>query len=426
MAKKTALLQPPKGFRDFLPQEASRRRQVLEKMIGVFERFAFEPLETPTLEYASVLEGKYGEEERLIFSFEDRGGRRLALRFDQTVPLARVIAQHSNELPMPFKRYQIQANWRAEKPQAGRFREFVQCDFDIIGTPSPLADAEILAVTNAVLSELGFKKFFILYNDRRVLTDMIKKCGIAKEQEEATIRILDKLEKIDEPSVIEELEKAGIAKTKIEALMSFIGRRPLLPGQKKSDISLDPINEVTSLLKSVAVPRTRVMYTPTLARGLNYYTGMIMEVAIDGYEAGSVGGGGRYDGLLGMFSGQSIPAVGFSFGLDRLIEAMQTLELFPPAQSGTRVLVTIFNEKLSAKSAEVANLLRDHGINTSLYLNPTEKLDKQIKYADKKSIPVVVIVGPQEAQSGSATVKYLKTGMQETVPLADLPQLLQK
>jgi histidyl-tRNA synthetase len=424
MSKKTIRTKPPKGFRDFLPEEAVKRNFVIEKMISILEKFGFDPLETPALEYAKVLKGKYGEEERLIFKFQDRGGRELALRFDQTVPLARLMAQYKSKLTFPFKRYQIQPNWRAEKPQAGRFREFVQCDFDIVGTSSPLADAEIIAIVNAILETLGFKKYLILFNNRQVLTEMIKKSGIKGELELPTIRVLDKLEKIGEAEVISKLEKVGVPTTKIETLMQLLGRRPILPRKKKKEISLEPIDTITKNLKNFNVPRKRVLYTPTLARGLDYYTAMIIEAVIEGYEAGSVGGGGRYDNLIGQFSGKKIPAVGFSFGLDRLIEAMEVLNLFPAKKSASLVLVTVFNQELADVSAKLASELRNQGINSELYLDPTKKLDKQIKYADKKSIPYVLILGPDEVQNGTVTLKNMRTTLQESLPLSELSNKL--
>lgn len=423
MSKK--LLHPPKGFRDFLPEEATKRRFVIEKMTKVFERFGFDPLETPALEYARILEGKYGEEERLIFKFQDRGGRDLALRYDQTVPLARVVAQYSNKLPTPFKRYQIQPAWRAEKPQAGRYREFMHCDFDIVGSSSPLADAEVIAIVNQVLQNLGFKKYLISFNDRRVLSDTIKKAGLKKELELPAIRILDKLEKLGEEEVIKKLEKQGAAKTKLENLMMLLGRRPFLPGKKKPEISLETIDAITNKLNSFSVPKNKVLYSPTLARGLDYYTGMIIEAAVEGYEAGSVGGGGRYDNLIGIFAGKKIPAVGFAFGLDRLIEAMDKLELFDQLKTSTKVLVTIFNQGLEDVSASLASELREQGINTELYLDPTDKLTKQVKYADKKQIPKVIILGPEEIENGTVSVKTLSSGDQQTIPLEQLPQFLQ-
>jgi len=393
-------------------------------MTAVLERFGYDPLETPALEYTSILEGKYGQDEHLIFKFQDRGGREVALRYDQTVPLARVVAQHGLKLPMPFKRYQLQPAWRAEKPQAGRYREFLQCDFDIVGLSSPIADAEIIAVVDAILTNLGFTKFLILLNDRRVLESAIRESGITTSMTAPVTRVLDTLEKVGEEKVIAELTDKGIPQTKIETLMGLLGRRPLLPKKKQSDLSLEPIDAVMNHLKDFNVPQKHVFYTPTLARGLDYYTGMIIEATIEGYEVGSVGGGGRYDKLIGIFSGKQIPAVGFAFGIERLIEAMGKANLLPKETTTSRVLVTIFNENLIAPSTELANELRSLGINTEIYLDPKENLAHQIKYADKKGIPVVVIIGPDEAANGTVTVKDLRSGIQETISRSDLPHRL--
>lgn len=425
MAKHPTLLQPPKGFHDYLPPQASRRKRVIETLVSVFVKYGFEPLETPSLEYAAILEGKYGEEERLIFKFEDRGGRELALRFDQTVPLARLVAQAGDKLPNPFKRYEVERAWRAEKPQAGRQREFMQIDFDTIGASSPLADAEVIAVVNDALESLGFTKFHILFNDRRVLLEMIKASGIKKDLFKATTRILDKWEKIGEHEVILELTDAGVPMTKIEALMRLLGTRPLLPGEKRPQISLDPIDAVTKQLKLYGVPRTRVLYTPTLARGLDYYTGMILEATVVGYDAGSVGGGGRYDNLIAKFSGKKIPAVGFSFGLDRLIEAMDTQPELRQEKKTGAVLVTIFNEDSLAASAQLASDLRRQGLIAELYLDPAAKLEKQMHYASKKGVEFVAILGPEELATATVAIKNLTTGQQETIPLADVPGYLQ-
>lgn len=422
-----SLLRPPKGFRDFLPPDTAKRQAVIGKLVQVFERFGFERLETPTLEYAALLEGKYGDEERLIFTFEDRGGRRVALPYDLTVPLARVVTQHKGKLSLPFKRYQIQKSYRAEKPQAGRFREFTQCDIDIVGSHSPLADAEIISVVNEALDGLGFRKYFILLNDRRVLSAIIKAAGIKKDLEVAAIRILDKLEKIGEAETEAALSELDIPPTKIESLMRLLGKRPLLPGGKpKDEISLAPIEILTRHLSSLGVPAKRLLFTPALARGLDYYTGMVIETTIDGYEPGSVGGGGRYDNLIGSFAKQAIPAVGFSFGLERLIEAMEILGVFPDQGPKTTILVTIMGERLITHSASLANALRRAGINTQLYLTPVDKLDKQLRYADRLGIPWCAILGPDEVAAGTVTLKHLKTGVQETIPREEVAQKLAK
>jgi histidyl-tRNA synthetase len=378
-----------KGFRDFLPVEARRRQFVINTLKKVFESYGFEPLETPALEYEEILLGKYGDEgDKLMYRFEDNGKRKVALRYDQTVPLARVVAQYQNELPMPFKRYQIQNVWRAENTQKGRFREFLQCDADIVGSSSLLSEIEIAKLAAESLEKLGFKNFKICVGDRKIFE------GISAE----AITIVDKLKKIGEEKVKEELKAKNLDENILEKIKSS-----------------KPTQEIESVLKSC----DKACFEPTLARGLNYYTGIIFEIEIEGYSAGSVCGGGRYDNLIGIFAGKQIPAVGFAFGFDRLVEAMEELKLFPTDLTTTKVLVTVFSEELKAKSLEIAKLLREKNINTELYLNDV-KIDKQLKYADKKQIPYVIIVGPDEAKNNTTTVKNLKTRTQKTVKSQDL------
>lgn len=425
MSSKKISLQPPKGFRDFLPEEAQKRQYVYKKMIEVLNKYGFEPMETPALEYASVLEGKYGEEEKMIFKFEDRGGRKLALRFDQTVPMARYISRFQHDITFPFKRYQIQTAWRAEKPQAGRYREFTQCDADIIGVQSSLADAETIAVFSGILQNLGFKNYYIHFNNRKVLFKIIRASEIKKDLDLTVIRILDKIDKLGEEKTIEELKKAGIARTKVENLMQLLGKRPLLPKKRKGEVNLEEIEEITSHFESFNIPKKKVIFSPTLARGLDYYTGLIFEALIEGYEAGSVGGGGRYDNLLKIFSGKKIPAVGFAFGIDRVIEAMMQYQLFPEFITSTKVLVTIFNPEFIEYSTKLVTELRKQGIIAELYLKPLDKLAKQVKFADKKVIPYVIILGPDERENNLVTLKTLKTGKQETIPLEKAIETIQ-
>ncbi len=380
-----------KGFRDFLPKEARKRQFVIDKLRSVFESYGFEPLETPALEYAEILEGKYGEEgEKLMYKFEDKGGRKVALRYDQTVPLARVIAQYSNSIPLPFKRYQISNVWRGENPQRGRFREFLQCDIDIAGISSSRSDAEIIQVAMESLERLGFKNFKILVNDRSLFEKIPKDALLS----------IDKLGKIGEKKVMAELSQKGIDVKILDKI------KLNKPGEK--------LQKIISLIKD-----KRVIFEPTLARGLDYYTGLIIEVEVEGFDAGSVGGGGRYDNLIGLFSNQTIPAVGFSFGFDRLIEAIDELNLFPAEVTTTKVLVTLFSKELEKESIQTASMLREKGINTEVYLDEA-KMDKQLKYANQKGIPYVVIIGPDEAKSASATLKNMKTGEQNTLPLDQL------
>ncbi len=378
-----------KGFRDFLPGETRKRQYVINKLKAVFESFGFEPLETPALEYEEVLLGKYGEEgDKLMYRFEDNGGRKVALRYDQTVPLARVVTQYSNLLPIPFKRYQIQPVWRAENPQKGRFREFLQCDIDTVGSNSPMTDAEIIQAVIKSLENLGFTNFKVLVNDRNNFA------GI----EPSAIVTIDKLKKIGQEAVLEELKKKGLPTSSLTEVLN---------------------KGLTEKLKNITdiVNDSRVVFDSTLARGLDYYTGLIFEIEIDGYEAGSVGGGGRYDNLIGMFAGRQIPAVGFAFGFDRLIEAMNQQNLFPKNLTTTQVLVTIFNPDLQNNSLEISSQLRSNNINTEVWLDPNSKLEKQLKYADQKGIPYVAIIGPEEAAKNVVTLKNLANKTQEVLSL---------
>ena len=375
-----------KGFRDFLPNDARKRNYVLNILKKVFESYGFEPLETPALEYEDILSGKYGDEgDKLMYRFTDNGGRKVALRYDQTVPLSRVVAQYANDLPLPFKRYQIQNVYRADNTQKGRYREFLQVDIDTVGSNSPLADAEIIKLAIDSFQKLGFSNFKIFINDRSVFSNLNKKA----------ITIIDKLGKIDKATVINELVKTSVFQTEDEAT-SILQSIEVSPIPKK-------LGEIFSYLIKMNVSESFLEFSPTLARGLDYYTGTIFEIQSTDYSAGSVAGGGRYDNLIGMFGDQEIPAVGFSFGFDRIIEAMDDLNLFPKDLDGIKVLVT----NTSARSAQVANELRAKDLNVELYVDE-KPLDKQLRYADKKQIPFVVIVNEQ-----ALSLKDMRSGKQE-------------
>ncbi|HSW89191.1 MAG TPA: histidine--tRNA ligase [Candidatus Saccharimonadales bacterium] len=398
-----------KGFRDFLPLEAKKRQFVINKLKKVFELYGFEPLETPTLEYEEILMGKYGEEaDRLVYRFEDHGKRRVALRYDQTVPLARVISQYQNELPMPFKRYQIQPVWRADNTQKGRFREFIQCDIDTIGTNNVLSEAEIISLIEQAYKALGFKKIKILINDRKVFEGLSPKA----------IGIIDKLQKIGEDGVIEELVANAIAKDAEEAkniLQSIVAQEPT-----------EYIRQVLAAIQQLQNQTDAIEFSPTLARGLDYYTGIIIEVETSEYPHGSLGGGGRYDNLIGMFAGKDIAAIGYAFGFDRIIDAMDELQLFPTEIQGatTQILVTVFDESLKEKSLEVCSQLRKKHINTEIYLGTNIKMEKQFKYADQKGIPFAVIIGPEEAEKNVITLKDLRERTQKQLTLDELISFL--
>lgn len=405
-----------KGFRDFLPAEERKRQYVINTLKGVFESYGFEPLETPALEYEEVLLGKYGDEgDKLMYRFEDNGGRKVALRYDQTVPLSRVVAQYQNQLPNPFKRYQIQPVWRAENPQKGRFREFLQCDADIVGTSSPLSDAEIIALAAKSVEQLGFKNFKILINDRGIFTTL--KLGSSKLDKEtiAIIRVIDKLTKIGIDGVVKELIKKGFSVDESRKILEQINT------QKKTE----NIKSIFSYLEKLGLNESQYEFKPTLARGLDYYTGMIFEIEIEGYTAGSVCGGGRYDNLIGLFADRQIPAVGFAYGFDRIMEAIEEIGIQLDIKPQIDVLVTIFNEELKDKSLEITQQLREENIKVEIYLGEDgTKLEKQLKYADQKGIPYVAIIGPEEAAQGKITLKDLRNQQQQTTSIDDIIQKL--
>lgn len=402
-------LQTLKGFRDFLPAEKRARDYVEDKIRRVFERFGFEPLETPTLEYADLLLGKYGDEaDKLVYRFTDRGERDVALRYDQTVPTARVLSQYQNELGKGFRRYQIQNVFRADKPQKGRYREFTQCDADIFGVKSELADAEILAVYAAIYQELGLTDLVIEYNDRETLTQTLTPYATDGVSVASIIQSVDKLDKQAPAEVAAELVAKGLAPERATQALEAIKQATPSPR----------LAEITRIAIELGVPEATLRFNPALARGLDYYTGLIFEGKIPGFT-GSVGGGGRYDRLIPSLGGPDIPAVGFGLGFDRTVEVMLARELI---QSGatTRVLVTIFGQELQGQALQAAAALRTAGINTELYPDASDRLDKQFKYADKKAIPYALVIGESEAASGVVTLKNLATREQQTLPLDEV------
>jgi histidyl-tRNA synthetase len=411
-----AIIQPQtlKGFRDFLPADMRRRDFVAKKIKTVFELFGFEPLETPTLEYASLLLGKYGKEaDKLIYSFKDRGGREIALRFDQTVPSARILAQYQKILPKYFRRYQIQNVYRADKPQAGRYREFTQCDIDIFGSSSPIADAEIIAATYFAFKNVGYKKIILTVNDRQILFDKLQSFSSNKLNIFSIIQSVDKLQKIGKENVIKELIKKGLTKDRAQNALKTIESSTPTPNLKG----------IINYSIKLGVPKEVIQFSPTLARGLDYYTGMIFEVILPEFSRDSCGGGGRYDKLIAQLGGTGTPAVGIAFGFDRMVEAAEKLGIIPSENVGIQVLVTIFNQAFISNSLMIADNLRQAKINTEVY-PAVDKLDKQLKYADKKGIPYVVIIGPDEAKKNVVKLKNMKTGDQKELTTSQLVNLL--
>lgn len=406
----TNTAQTLKGFRDFLPSEKKKRDFVADKMKEVFQNFGFEPLETPTLEYASLLLGKYGTEaDKLVYTFEDRGGRDVGLRYDQTVPTARVLGQYNNQLPKYFRRYQIQNVFRADKPQAGRFREFTQCDCDIFGSTSSIADAEILAVFYSVYKALGLGSLVIELNDRQTLLATLSPFVTPNVDVFSIIQTIDKLDKLPVEKVVEELCGKGLTQDSAEKCIGELNN---------AQIS-DNLKQIENSAILLGVPAENLKINPTLARGLDYYTGMIFEGRLPEYTVGSVGGGGRYDTLLNDLTGLNMPAVGFGIGFDRTVEAADQLGLIPTTAT-TQVLVTVFDDSSEnlAASLQAAQALRSAGITTEVVPAP-DKLGKQFKIADQKGIPFVVIIGETERRENKLMLKNMSSGDQELVTISE-------
>lgn len=402
-------LQTLKGFRDFLPAQKRVRDLVLGKIKSSFELYGFEPLETPTLEYSELLLGKYGDEaDKLVYSFTDRGDRQVALRYDQTVPTARVLSQYQNELGKGFRRYQIQPVFRADKPQKGRYRELIQCDADIFGVRSAISDAEILSVYYQIYQDLGLTDIVIELNDRETLISTLTPFATSTVPVTSIIQSIDKLDKQSESEIASELVSKGLSQPTSTSVLSAI----------KSATPSPALTSIIECAVQLGISRDSLKFNPCLARGLDYYTGMIFEGKIPG-ETGSVGGGGRYDNLIASLGGPSIPAVGFGLGFDRTVEVLVARGLIQ-TQPQTQVLVTSFSEDLQGETLKVAKSLRDAGINTELYADPSDKLDKQFKYADKKGTPYAIVIGEDEASKNLVTLKNLATREQQTLPIDEV------
>ena len=416
-----------KGTRDFLPEQMIKRNYVVTIIKEVFEKFGFDPLETPALELWETLSGKYGEEgDRLTYRFIDRGKREVGLRYDLTVPLSRVIAMYP-EIPMPFKRYQVQPVWRADKPQKGRFREFYQCDIDIIGSSSMLADAEIIAAFHRVLTRLNFQKFTIRINSRKILSGIAEISGTNPEKEAEVARAIDKFDKIGINGVREELINRGIkpdGANKILQVLNIDGSNNgrleklsnLLQASQPGQDGIKEMKDLLSYLRMLEVPEDQILFDLYLARGLDYYTGPIYETRVDEPKIGSITGGGRYDNLIGLFSGKNLPATGSSIGLERIVTVMDELEMFPKnLKTSVQVLVTIFDSTTLQYSIKIANLLRDRNINCDLY-SGNSKLRGQFGLANDRNIPITVVAGPDEMEKNTVNVKNMSSGKQVNVP----------
>lgn len=419
-----------KGFRDYLPRQMILRGRIIAIFRDIFERHGFEPLDTPTLEYLDVLTGKAGENEKLMYRFEDHGGREVGLRYDLTVPLARVVAMHQNDLVLPFKRYHIAPVWRADNPQRGRFREFWQCDADIAGSASMLADAEVVSIMAEALAAVGLPNFVIRISHRRLLESLGLAAGVDPGQAATLYRAIDKLDKIGPDAVAADLMESGVppaAAARVLDLATMTGSPEdlldrldaALAGIDLAAGALADLRELFSYLPAFGVPRDRYLLDLSLARGLDYYTGPVYEATVTEPRVGSVAGAGRYDGLIGAFLGRPIPATGISLGLERIIEVVQEYDLLPVPLTVAEVAVAVFPGTV-AEGARIASELRAAGLKVDLSLQPNRGVGDQLKQAARKGIPLAVIAGEAELAAGSANLKDLRNGEQETVSLAGL------
>ncbi|OQP55569.1 histidine--tRNA ligase [Niastella koreensis] len=446
----------PAGTRDFGPEVVRKRQFIFNTIRSVFELYGFQPLETPAMENMETLMGKYGEEgDKLIFRILNNGldntakhqqlredfekvleGKNIkgiterALKYDLTIPFARYVAMNHGQLTFPFKRYQIQPVWRADRPQKGRYREFYQCDADVVGSKQLLNEVELTNIYHDVFSQLGLTGYELRINSRKILTALAESCGGAEKMIDITIAI-DKLDKIGLDKVKEELFQRELNEeqvTIIEKYLNISGSNEekimqIIPLVGNYPSGVEGIQELKTVCSNSTTANLVIDFT--LARGLNYYTGIIFEAkAPASVKMGSIGGGGRYDDLTGLFGVPNIPGVGISFGVDRIYDVMEELNLFPEdVYTGTQVLFFNLGAEESSKAFNTMQLLRKQGVRCELY-HESAKMDKQFKYAEKKNIGFIVIIGSTEIQNNTGVVKNLKTGVQQTVPLADLSNKL--
>ncbi len=443
----------PKGTRDFLPHQMRRRNYIFDTVKSVFQKYGYLPIETPTMEKTQTLMGKYGEEgDRLIFrvlnsgdfikksddsAFTEGNNVRFAnsvsekaLRYDLTVPFARFVVQNQNELSFPFKRYQIQPVWRADRPQRGRYREFYQCDVDVVGSDSLLYEVELIQIFDEVLTGLKLDDFTIKINNRKILSGLAEVVGEADKLIPITVAI-DKLDKIGEEGVVKELREREVSESaivKLKPLLTIKGsNKDVLEAVTKivssSEIGAKGIEELTSVLgmiEKLGLSNAKLEFDPSLARGLNYYTGAIFEVKANNVNIGSICGGGRYDDLTGIFGMKDLSGVGVSFGADRIYDVLEELNLFPTElEASTQLMFANFGDEEAFQSAIWLKMLRDNGIASELYPDG-HKLKKQMNYANNKNIPFVALVGEDEMKNQEILVKNMETGEQNTYSIVEL------
>ena len=439
MYDKKKLIQPRtlKAFRDFPPALAMPREQMIDKARAVFRSYGFAPIDTPALEYAEILTGKGGDEsDKQMYRFSDNGGRDVALRFDLTVPFARFAAQHIGQLGTPFKRYHVGPVWRGENTQHGRYREFYQCDFDTIGTDANAADIETALVIHDILSTLGFERFSIHVNHRLVLNGLLESLGLV-EGAPAILRALDKLAKIGEEKVAAEMQStANVAPEQAQKILETVQIKgsnseilaqldDILGDHERAAAGIANLRQLVAAFTAANIPENRLALDVSIARGLDYYTGTVYETLLDDLPGiGSICSGGRYDDLAGLYTKQHLPGVGASLGLDRLMAAMEELGLLQETIAPADIFIAQFVEESLAHYIATSRRLRIAGLSAELY--PEAKgLGKQLKYADRKNIPLALIGGPNEFANGVWQVKDLRSGTSEEVADKDLVAHLQ-
>ncbi len=447
----------PKGTRDFSPIEVTKRNYIFDTIRNVFKKYGYQPIETPTMENLSTLTGKYGEEgDQLIFKILNSGDylakaseeklnsknskgltfeiSEKALRYDLTVPFARYVVMHQNEITLPFKRYQIQPVWRADRPQKGRYREFYQCDADVVGSESLLNEAEFVLIYDEALSKLGFKDFEVRINNRKILAGISELIGKPELLIDMTVAI-DKLDKIGFDGVKKELLEKGFVENDLQILEPII----LLSGSNNEKIQslknilstseigkkgIEELETVFDYFHTFNLQKAKLILDITLARGLNYYTGAIFEVKTNEVSMGSIGGGGRYDDLTGMFGLKNLTGVGVSFGADRIYDVMEELNLFPESTiASSKVLITHFDKKAFNYALPILQKIRNADVSSELYPN-ISKMQKQMKYANDKKIPFVIVIGDEEMQTGLLSFKNMESGEQQKLTIEQILTLV--
>lgn len=416
-----------KGFRDYLPEQMLLRQEVMNRIRRVFESHGFEPLDTPVLEYMEILTGKAGENEKLMYHFQDAGDREIGLRYDLTVPLARFVAMHQNDIALPFKRYHVAPVWRAEKPQRGRFREFWQCDADIVGVNGTLADAEALSTFIDAFHAIGLDRAVVAINHRKLLEALAMLAGVPAEHAVGVFRTIDKLDKIGADKVRAELTGQGATADAADTILRVIttkGTNEELLDLAERELgdhatAVEELREILDHLRSLGVPEKSYRIDLALARGIDYYTGPVWEAQVEEPKIGSVGGGGRYDGLVGTFLGRDLPATGVSLGIERIIEVIQEFDLLPTAKSTAHVAM-VYVEETFAEAGEIARELRGAGFNVDQSLASNKGIGAQLKYADRRGIPFALIPGTEELANGQVSLKNLSSGEQISIERSGL------